>query len=97
VLLVAPVIIAGPTFHWYAGAVPPLVIAAVKVTLVPAQIVEPGDTVMLMVGATFGFTVSKAALVVLDPQMLVTTQRNWFKFIGGVIPAITRVAVVVPE
>ena len=43
-------------FHWYAGVVPPFVGVAVKVTLVPAQIVL-ALAAILTVGVTFGVTV----------------------------------------
>ncbi len=40
------------SFHWYAGVVPPFVGVAVKVTLVPAQIVLPGFAAILTAGTT---------------------------------------------
>ena len=50
------------TFHWYAGVEPPLVGAAVYVTMVPEQTgLDDGDTEMLI--GKFGFTVM---LTVLD-------------------------------
>ncbi len=46
------------SFHWYAGAAPPLVGVAVNVTLVPAQIVLSASLdAMLTAGVKFGFTV----------------------------------------
>ena len=44
------------TFHWYTGADPPLVGAAVKVTGVPGQIVV-ADAFTLTEGVTKSFTV----------------------------------------
>ena len=44
------------TCHWYAGDEPPLLGVAVKVTFVPAQIVEL-DAAMLTLTGKFGFTV----------------------------------------
>lgn len=43
--------------HWYAGVVPPLVGVAVKVTLVPEQMVALGDALTVTLGVTFGDTV----------------------------------------
>ena len=43
-------------FHWYAGDEPPLLGVAVKVTFVPAQIVEL-DAAMLTLTGKLGFTV----------------------------------------
>jgi hypothetical protein len=36
-------------FHWYDGEVPPLLAAAVKVTLVPAQIAEEDVEILILV------------------------------------------------
>ena len=44
------------SFHWYVG-VPPFVGVAVKVTLVPEQIVLPGLELMLTDGTVVGATV----------------------------------------
>ena len=39
------------TYHWYTGAVPPLVVVAVNVTLVPAQTAPVGDaTIFTLAG-----------------------------------------------
>jgi hypothetical protein len=45
------------TFHWYDGVVPPLVGVAVKVTLVPAQIVV-AEAEMLTLTGKFGLMVT---------------------------------------
>lgn len=42
--------------HWYAGAAPPLVAVAVKLTDVPAQIVVAVLATILMVGTVIGLT-----------------------------------------
>jgi hypothetical protein len=57
VALVAPTISLPFSFHWYDGAVPPLVGVAVNVTLVPAQIVllVAFDTMLTLAGR-FGLT-----------------------------------------
>ena len=52
-----------PLYHWYAGVLPPLVGVAVKVTLVPAQIVLPGADATSTLTGKIGFTV---IVIVLD-------------------------------
>jgi len=55
------------TYHWYCGDDPPLVGVAVKVTLVPAQIVVAvADTDTL--AGKFGFTVMAAWALTIPPQ-----------------------------
>ena len=49
--------------HWYAGVVPPLVGVAVKVTLVPEQIVV-AEALTLTLAVTNGFTVILSAFEV---------------------------------
>ena len=46
-----------PLYHWYVGAPPPFVGVAVKVTLVPAQMVLPGAAAIVTLTGKFGFTV----------------------------------------
>ena len=50
-----------PLYHWYVGVAPPLVGVAVKVTLVPAQIVLPGTAATSTLTGKFGFTVTNVA------------------------------------
>ena len=57
VVLAAPWLVA-PMNHSNVGAVPPLPGFAVKVTLVPEQIVLPGTAVMLTAGKTVVVTVT---------------------------------------
>ena len=58
---VSPLIGVTPLYHWYVGAPPPLVGVAVKVTLVPAQIVLPGAAAIVTLTGKFGFTVTTVA------------------------------------
>jgi hypothetical protein len=69
------------SFHWYTGVVPPLVGVAVKVTLVPEQIVVAEAAILTLAGK-FGFTVIVTVLevaglpvaqVALDVSTQVTT------------------------
>jgi hypothetical protein len=61
--------------HWYAGVVPPLVMFAVKVTLVPAQMLLSASLELMdMVGVTVGFTVKVVVAVALHPVPLLITQ-----------------------
>ena len=73
--MVAPVTLVPLTFHWYAGAVPPLTGVAVNVTVVPAQTVlaegaietltgNNGLTVIVTVLEVAGFPVVHVALEV---------------------------------
>lgn len=50
-----------PIFHWYVG-VPPLVGVAVKVTLVPAQMVPAGTAAMLTLAVNEELTVMVTGL-----------------------------------
>jgi hypothetical protein len=52
--VVAPVIFAAFFFHWYVGLAPPFVAVAVKVTLVPVHIDEPGFAAILTLTGTDG-------------------------------------------
>lgn len=53
------------TLHWYKGVVPALAAVAVKVTLVPAQNVLPGETVLMFtVGVVCALTVRLTVLLV---------------------------------
>jgi len=58
---VSPLIGVAPLYHWYVGAPPPLVGVAVKVTLVPAQIVLPGAAAIVTLTGKFAFTVTTVA------------------------------------
>ena len=49
------------TFHWYDGAAPPFTGVAVKVTMVPAQILFPEAAIDRLTGR-FGFTVMVTVL-----------------------------------
>jgi hypothetical protein len=70
VLLLVPVF--NPFFiHWYEGVVIPGAAVAVKVTLVPGQIVFPGLAVILMDAAIGGFTVM---VIVFDVACVVVRQ-----------------------
>lgn len=78
--LVAPVMLAPFFFHWYAGALPPLVGVAVNVTLVTAHIVVL-LALMLTDGTIVGLTKTDTLLdvaVVGDAHatLLVSTQVN---------------------
>jgi hypothetical protein len=85
-----------PTFvpfkvHWYVGVVPPLVGVAVKVTLVPEQIVVAG-VVMLTLAIEYGLTVIVNEFEV---AVGVTKQGVAFEVITQVtISEVTNVAVV---
>jgi hypothetical protein len=66
------------SFHWYTGVAPPLVGVAVKVTLVPAQMVV-AEAAMLTEGVAFAVTVivmalEVAGLPVAQPSLEVSTQ-----------------------
>ena len=63
--------------HWYAGVVPPLVAVAVKVTLVPAQMVVPG----LATTATLGVTVKLVSFIPLLFEVTFTKQGVAFDVI----------------
>jgi hypothetical protein len=81
-------VVLDPTFtpftrHWYNGAAPALVAVAVNVTLVPAQKVDAGETLVIeTVGVNIGFTVTvTAALVAVgvvgQGSFEVTTTDTW--------------------
>ena len=61
--MVAPLTLAPLTFHWYAGAAPPLTGVAVNVTEVPAQ-TGFADVAMETLTGRFGFTVMVTVLEV---------------------------------
>ncbi len=58
------------SFHWYTGVVPPFTAAAVKFTIVPAQIFV-ADEEILMAGVTGVFT---DIVKLLDVAVAVVTQ-----------------------
>ena len=98
VVPVAPAMTAPFFFHTYCGLLPPLVMALLKLTWVPAHTVLPGLAVMVMVGVTEVTTVSVAVadvLVVL--QLPLITTRYWLPLRPGVALLICRLGVVTPE
>jgi len=75
VYVVPPVPTFAPfTFHWYVGAVPPLVGVAVNVTEVPAQIAPVGLAAMVTPGVTDEFTVTAVVPAALVQPFTVTVK-----------------------
>ena len=61
------------TYHWYAGAAPPLVGVAVKVTLVPGQIAPGGTGAMLTLTGDNAFTVTVTVFDPVHPEAVPVT------------------------
>jgi hypothetical protein len=90
---------AAPTYHWYEGVEPPLVGVAVKLTLVPAQMISSAsdETIDTLTGR-FAFTVVVfpalvAGLPVAQVALEVSTTVTVWPFVNAVV---ANVALFVP-
>ena len=88
---VAPEIAIPFLYHWYIGFVPPLVGVALKLTLVPEQIVVPGLAMMDTAGVSGAVIVIwiwllLAVAVVAQLALLVITTENWSPLLIADVP-----------
>ena len=89
--VVAPEIAIPFLYHWYIGLVPPLVGVALKLTLVPEQIVVPGLAMMDTAGVSgavivIGIWLLLAVAVVAQLALLVITTENWSPLLIADVP-----------